>query len=152
FACWPSCLLRHVCRRSWGGGRSRIYRLLRPNAGCGAASGKLPNGTFAEEFVGPEHCFTPIPEVVGAAPEILCRLGWFATALAGFRRGAFKPGMIVAINGAAGMLGTSAALVALAIGAAQIRLVGRRTAVLHSVAGLDKRFVVETPGDETPLD
>src|SRR5262249_22263054 len=66
---------------------------------------KWPNGTFAEEFVGPEHCFTPIPDSIDIAPEILCRLGWFATALAGFRRGGFTPGMVVAINGAAGLLG-----------------------------------------------
>lgn len=113
---------------------------------------KWPNGTFAEEFVGPEHCFTPIPEGITAGPEILCRLGWFATALAGFERGGFRPGMTVAINGAAGMLGTSAALVALAIGAAEVRLVSRRAAVLNEVAALDRRLVVETGPSDAPLD
>lgn len=113
---------------------------------------KWPNGTFAEEFVGPEHCFTPIPDGVEAAPEILCRLGWFATALAGFQRGGFRPGMTVAINGATGMLGTAAALVALAIGAAEVRLVGRRRAVLDALAARDRRLVVEGAGDEGPLD
>ncbi|MER8439809.1 hypothetical protein NKH36_31905 [Mesorhizobium sp. M1312] len=113
---------------------------------------KWPNGTFAEEFVGPEHCFTPVPDGINAAPEILCRPGWFATALAGFRRGGFRPGMVVAINGAAGLLGTSAALVALAIGVAEVRLVGRRTAVLDEVAALDWRIVVEGADDQTPLD
>jgi threonine dehydrogenase-like Zn-dependent dehydrogenase len=111
-----------------------------------------PNGTFAEEFVGPEHCFTPIPENVLTPPEILCRLGWFATALAGFRRGGFDAGRVVAINGAAGLLGTSAAMVALAIGAAQVRLVGRRTSVLQQVAALDRRIIVEGPDDQSPLD
>jgi threonine dehydrogenase-like Zn-dependent dehydrogenase len=113
---------------------------------------KWPNGTFAEEFVGPEHCFTPIPDGVASPPEILCRLGWFATALAAFQRGGFRPGMIVGINGAAGLLGTSAALVALAIGASQVRLVGRRLSVLNEVAALDSRIVVESSGDATPLD
>lgn len=113
---------------------------------------KWPDGTFAEEFVGPEHCFTPIPDGITMGPEILCRLGWFATALAGFERGGFRPGMTVSINGAAGMLGTSAALVALAIGAAEVRLVSRRTAVLKEVAALDRRLVVEREGDDTPLD
>lgn len=113
---------------------------------------KWPNGTFAEEFVGPEHCFTPIPEGIGAGPELLCRLGWFGTALAGFERGGSRPGTTVAINGAAGLLGTSAALVALAIGAAEVRLVGRRAAVLNEVAALDRRLVVEAEGDDTPLD
>lgn len=111
-----------------------------------------PNGTFAEEFVGPEHCFTPIPHDIGVAPEILCRLGWFATALAGFRSGGLRSGSVIAINGAAGLLGTSAAVVALAIGAAQVRLVGRRTDVLHELTALDTRIVVEEPGDKTPLD
>lgn len=111
-----------------------------------------PNGSFAEEFVGPEHCFTAIPEGITAPPEVLCRLGWFGTALAGFRRGGFRPGMIVAINGAAGLLGTSAAFVAAAIGAAQVRLIGRRTSVLREVAALNSCFVVEEPGDTTPVD
>ena len=111
-----------------------------------------PNGTFAEEFVGPEHCFTPIPQGVDAAPEILCRLGWFATALAGFERGGFRPGMTLAINGAAGMLGTAAALVAVAIGAANVRLVGRRKDVLAELATLNPRITVETDDDATPLD
>ena len=113
---------------------------------------RWPDGSFAEEFVGPEHCFTPIPEGIAADPAVLCRLGWFATALAGFQRGGFRPGMRVAINGAAGMLGTSAALVALAISAAEVRLVGRRAAVLREVAALDPRLVVEAGGDETPID
>ncbi len=113
---------------------------------------KWPNGTFAEEFVGPGHCFTPVPAGVDATPEVLCRLGWFATALEGFRRGGFRAGTVVAINGAAGMLGTSAALVALAIGAAEVRLVGRRTAVLNELLAIDERLVVEKPGDAKPLD
>jgi D-arabinose 1-dehydrogenase-like Zn-dependent alcohol dehydrogenase len=113
---------------------------------------KWPNGTFAEEFVGPEHCFTPIPKNLATAPDILCRLGWFATALAGFRRGGFRPGTVVAINGAAGLLGASATLVGLTIGAAQVRLVGRRAEVLHKLAALDRRIVVENTSDKTPLD
>lgn len=123
---------------------------LTPAAGRHLA--KWPNGTFAEEFVGPEQCFTPIPDGMTTKPEILCRLGWFATALAGFRRGGFKPGSVVAINGAAGLLGTSAAFVALAIGAAQVRLVGRRTSIIQQVAALDSRIVVEGPDDKSPLD
>lgn len=111
-----------------------------------------PDGTFAEEFVGPEQCFTPIPEGIAAAPEVLCRLGWFATALAGFRRGGFRPGMVVAINGATGLLGSTAAVVACAIGAAEVRLIGRRRALLEGLAGLDARLVIEGAGDATPVD
>lgn len=111
-----------------------------------------PNGTFAEEFVGPEQCFTVVPETIAASPSILCRLGWFATALAGFRRGGFRAGSVVAINGASGLLGTSAAVVALALGAAEVRLLGRRSDVLGPVAALDRRLVIEEAGDQTPID
>lgn len=111
-----------------------------------------PNGTFAEEFVGPEQCFTAIPDGVTSSPEVLCRIGWFGTALAAFQRGGFKPGMTIAINGATGLLGASATLVALAIGASEIRLIGRRTTILHELAGLDRRVVVEAPGDKSPID
>lgn len=113
---------------------------------------RWPNGTFAEEFVGPEHCFTPIPDHIEADPAILCRLGWFATALAGFRRGGLRPGSVVSINGASGLLGASAAVVALAIGASEIRLIGRRPSLLKELQALDKRIVIETPEDRTPLD
>lgn len=113
---------------------------------------RWPNGTLAEEFVGPEHCFTPIPEGVTTPPEILCRLGWFGTAFAGFQRGGFRAGQRVAIHGGSGLLGASAALVACALGASEVRLIGRRPEQMAEVAALDPRIIVEAPGDETPLD
>lgn len=113
---------------------------------------RWPNGTFAEEFVGPEHCFTPIPEGVTVPPEVLCRLGWFATALAGFQRGGFRAGQSVAIHGGSGLLGASAALVACALGAAEVRLIGRRPEEMAEIAALDARIVVEAAGDTTPID
>lgn len=111
-----------------------------------------PDGTFADYFVGPEHCLTAIPETVTAAPEVLCRLGWFATALEGFHRAGFRPGMRIAVHGASGLLGSSAALVACAIGAGEVRLIGRRSEALAELAGLDPRMTVEAAGDATPLD
>lgn len=111
-----------------------------------------PDGTFADYFVGPEHCLTAIPDTVQTAPEVLCRLGWFATALEGFRRGGFRPGMTVAIHGASGLLGASAALLACAIGAGEVRLIGRRADHLAELARLDPRIRVEAAGDATPLD
>lgn len=113
---------------------------------------RWPNGTFAEEFIGPEHCFTPIPEGIDASPEVLCRLGWFATALAGFQRGGFRAGQVVAIHGGSGLLGSCAALVACALGAAKVCLVGRRQADMAKIAALDSRIIVEQPGDQTPVD
>lgn len=113
---------------------------------------RWPNGTFAEEFVGPEHCFTPIPERVTAPPEVLCRLGWFATGLAGFQRGGFRAGQCVAIHGGSGLLGSCAALVACALGAAEVRLVGRRPERMAEIAALDSRILVEKADDRTPVD
>lgn len=52
----------------------------------------------------------------------------------------------------AGMLETSAVFVILAIGAAQVRLIGRRTDLRSEVAAQDSRIVVEAAGDRTPLD
>lgn len=113
---------------------------------------RWPNGTLAEEFVGPEHCFTPIPESITTPPEILCRLGWFGTALAGFQRGGFRAGQRVAIHGASGLLGASAALVACALGAAEVRLIGRRPEQMAEIAALDPRIIIEAPGCAAPLD
>ena len=113
---------------------------------------RWPNGTFADYFVGPEHCLTAIPDRVEVAPEVLCRLGWFATALEGFRRGGFRPGMTVAVNGASGLLGTSAALIACAIGAGEVRLIGRVHTAFDQIKKLDQRIRVEMSGDVTPID
>ncbi len=113
---------------------------------------RWPNGSFAEYFVGPEHCFMPIPDDVSISPEILCRLGWFATALAGFQRGGFRAGQVVAINGASGLLGASAALVACAIGAAEVRLIGRRNTKMKDIAALDPRITIEDPDDTRTID
>ena len=89
---------------------------------------------------------------VTAAPEVLCRLGWFATALAGFQRGGFRAGRTVAIHGGSGLLGSCAALVAGALGAAEVRLVGRRPEQMVEIAALDPRIVVEAADDNTPVD
>ena len=113
---------------------------------------RWPNGSFAEQFVGPEHCFMPIPDDVVISPEILCRLGWFATALAGFQRGGFRAGQTVAINGASGLLGASAALVACAIGAAEVRLVGRRHIEMEEIAALDPKIRIEGNNETSAID
>lgn len=120
--------------------------------GAAAHLAEWPNGTFAEHLCAPTECFTPIPESAAAAPEILCRIGWFGTAYAGLERGGFRPGMTLAINGAAGMLGSSAALLALALGAAEVRLHGRRLAVMEEIAVLSPRLAIVADSDDAPID
>lgn len=118
--------------------------------GVGAETGPLlaewPDGSFADKVVLPGHCLVPVPDGIDASAAVLCRLGWFATALAGFERGGFKPGMRVAINGATGLLGTSAALVALAIGASEVQLFGRREGIVREIASVDPRLRIGTGG------
>lgn len=124
--------------------------------GVGPATGRLlaqwPDGTFAETVVLPDRCLVPVPDSIDIEPAILCRAGWFATALAGFERGGFAPGTRLAINGATGLLGTSAAFVALALGAAEVRLFGRRQDTLDQVARTDPRLRADADADEPGLD
>ena len=96
-----------------------------------------PDGSFAELIHAPETCFTPLPAQITHAPEVLCRLGWFGTALAGLERGGFRPGMRIAISGATGLLGTGAVALGLALGAGEVQVFGRRSAVLDQLTTLD---------------
>jgi D-arabinose 1-dehydrogenase-like Zn-dependent alcohol dehydrogenase len=118
--------------------------------GPGVDSSRLlerwPDGTFAEKVLLPRECVVPVPEQVEVLPTVLCRLGWLATACAGLERGRFAPGCRLAVNGASGLLGASAVLIALALGAGEISVFGRRSEILEQLAGLDPRVTVG--GDE----
>ncbi|OXY83190.1 alcohol dehydrogenase catalytic domain-containing protein [Oceanimonas doudoroffii] len=111
-----------------------------------------PDGSFGEYICAPTECFTPVPEEVQATPEVLCRLGWFGTAYAGLERGGFKPGMTVAVNGASGLLGTSAAMMALALGAGEVQLFGRREPVLEEIQSISPRCKIGKCEDSRPID
>lgn len=107
---------------------------------------RWPDGTFAEKVLLPRECVIPVPEQIEVVPAVLCRLGWLATAYAGLERGGFMPGCRLAINGASGLLGTSAVLTALALGAGKINVFGRRSKILERLGDLDPRVTVG--GDE----
>ena len=109
---------------------------------------RWPNGTFAEKVLLPRECVVPVPDQVEVAPAVLCRLGWFATAYAGLECGGFAPGCRLAINGASGLLGGSAVLTALALGAGEVSLFGRRKAILQDLADLDRRVILGRDEDE----
>ena len=112
---------------------------------------RWPNGTFAEYVLLPRECLVPVPESVEALPAVLCRLGWFATAHAGLTRGGFAPGDRLAINGATGLLGTSAVLVALAMGAGEVSVFGRRSEILKTLTTLDPRVTIGSESGELDL-
>lgn len=109
-----------------------------------------PDGTFAEKVLLPRECVVPVPDQVEVTPAVLCRLGWLATAYAGLERGSFAPGCCLAINGASGLLGASAVLVAMAVGASEISVFGRRSEILEQLADLDPRVTVG--GDASEFD
>ena len=105
--------------------------------GARAALAANPNGSFAEKIIAPATHFTPIPDNIEIPASVLCRLGWFGTALAGLERGGFRAGMTLAINGATGIVGAGAVLLALALGADKIRVFGRNKIALKQLVALD---------------
>lgn len=110
-----------------------------------------PDGSFAERIHAPADCFTPLPDL--AIPsELLCRLGWLGTALHGLEQGGFSAGMRVAINGATGIVGAGAVVLALALGAAEVHVVGRRRARLSELVALDPARVFVAAEGGAPYD
>lgn len=105
---------------------------------------KWRDGGYAEKMRLPAECAVPIPDDVTIKPEILCRLGWIGTAYGGFLHAGLEPGQDVAIVGATGVLGTSAVLLALAMGAGRVYALGRRREILDQLAALDDRVVAGT--------
>jgi NADPH:quinone reductase-like Zn-dependent oxidoreductase len=93
-----------------------------------------PDGIYAEKVCLPAECIVPIRPNPGVSAAILCRLGWLGTAYAGLRKIDVAPGAIVAVNGASGLLGSSAVMTALALGASQVFAIGRRAEALKAVA------------------
>lgn len=118
-----------------------------------AALADWPDGSFAELIHAPERCFTPIPRGIPATPDELCRLGWLGCAFAGLERGGFRPGMTLAINGATGLVGAGAVLLALALEAGEVQIFGRRTEILADLLRLDPaRVRVGDPDGDTAFD
>jgi D-arabinose 1-dehydrogenase-like Zn-dependent alcohol dehydrogenase len=130
-------------------------------AGCfeiSANSGPLlaqwPNGALATHLVLPAECLTPVELALArTSAETLCRLGWIGTAYAAFEKTHFQPGQSAAVLGATGLLGVSAVLVALAMGAYRVA-VGRSAERLAAFDGLDPRIETATapPGPDDPVD
>lgn len=118
------------------------------NFGIGERSPEMlrrwPDGALAEQMLLPAECVTPIPEGVTASDAVLCRLGWLGTAYGAFTKVGLTPGESVAVLGGTGLVGLSAVLVALAMGARTVFALGRRKDALEDIAGLDSRVQAGT--------
>ncbi len=127
------------------------------NFGLGPGSDRLlatwPDGVYAEKICLPADCVIPLDSAVSASAAVLSRLGWLGTAYGAFRRITVPTGATIAVNGASGLLGSSAVTVALALGASQIFALGRRKNALDAVAAIDSRIVAVTSVDDiAPVD
>lgn len=121
--------------------------------GAQAALAANPNGSFAEKIIAPAEHFTPIPDNIEIPATVLCRLGWFGTALAGLERGGFRAGMTLAINGATGIVGAGAVLLAQTLGAGRILVFGRNETALNQLVALDPtRIEIGNASASDPID
>lgn len=117
---------------------------------------RWPDGALATHVVLPAECLTPVgPALNRTSADTLSRLGWLGTAYSAFEKSDFKPGQSVAVLGATGLLGVSAILVALAMGADRIVAVGRSKDRLAAFNRLDTRIETATappaPGDSVDM-
>jgi alcohol dehydrogenase len=102
------------------------------------------DGAFAERMILPAECVVPLPSTLDVSGGILCRLGWLGTAAAALRKAGMEQGSTVVVNGATGLLGSSAVALALALGAHRVFALGRSPTGLAAVAALDSARVVPT--------
>jgi len=107
------------------------------------------DGTFAEYVEWPASLVTPI-DSLGAIPAVRALgLSKAVVPYGGLLRIGVQAGEVVAINGASGFYGSAGALVALAMGASRVLVVGRDPQVLREVAhaGGDRAKPVPLSGD-----
>lgn len=98
------------------------------------------HGAFASHILLRDECLTAIgPALDKVSEQVLTRLGWLCTALAGLDRGGFAPGEHVVVLGASGQLGSSAVMMALALGASRVTCVGRSLERMAPLTDLDAR-------------
>ena len=124
------------------------------SAGGGRVLSCWPDGSFAQKMLVPVDCVTAVGAALPtASADTLSRIGWLGTAYSAFTKTGFRAGQSVAVLGATGVLGTSAVLLALALGASRVLAIGRSAERLRTVA-VDPRVepTVEPPGADAPVD
>jgi len=113
-------------------------------ADSAAMLSRWPAGALTEMAVLPDECLIPISDDVTTDDGVLTRLGWLGTAYGAFKKVGLHAGQDVAVLGATGIVGSSAVMVALALGARRVYALGRRQAVLDELAALDPRIHAAT--------
>ena len=128
-----------------GSGQYAFVGCFPISAGAGPLLARWPDGALATHMILPAECLTDVgPALAVTSADTLARLGWFGTAHSAFAKTDFQPGGSVAVLGATGLLGISAVLVALAMGAGRVVAVGRSAERLAAFAGLDPRIETAT--------
>ena len=97
-----------------------------------------PNGAYAERMLLPAQCLVPLKGAARFDAALLTRLGWLGTAYGAFANANLQAGHTVVINGATGLLGSSAVVLALAMNARRVVAVGHNKAVLQALKEIDK--------------
>jgi len=92
------------------------------------------DGVFAELAHWPASCVTPLHGLNHIPSERLIALAKLIVPYGGLLRAGLRPGQTVAINGATGFYGSAGVMVALAMGAAPVIVIGRNGTALNSLA------------------
>ncbi len=125
------------------------------SSGADKLLAEWPNGSLATHMTLPVECLTRVgPAMSCYSVETLCRLSWLGTAHSAYEKSGFKPGMSVAVLGASGLLGSSAVMLGLALGASRVIAVGRSLDKLGPLKVLDSRVELATspPSSSAPVD
>ncbi|MBF6569883.1 MAG: zinc-binding dehydrogenase [Candidatus Binataceae bacterium] len=101
-----------------------------------------PDGPYAQKAVYPAQCVTPVGDARQIDPAILARLGYLGTCYGALIRSGIRPGQTLIINGATGILGVGAVMIALGMGIAKIVATGRKRDVLERLRNLNPKRVI----------
>jgi alcohol dehydrogenase len=92
------------------------------------------DGTLAEYALLPATAVTPLDDHMTLSAEALSLSARFVVPLGGLLKGRLVAGETVVVSGATGAYGTAAALLAVAMGAAQVIAIGRNGGALEALA------------------
>lgn len=107
---------------------------LTAGAGAQAVLADWPNGTLADYTLVPVEAVTPVAGLDHLSSSRLAALSRFIIPFGGLLRGRLAAGETVAITGATGAYGTTAVLLAVALGASRVIAAGRNKDTLGAVA------------------
>jgi D-arabinose 1-dehydrogenase-like Zn-dependent alcohol dehydrogenase len=106
-----------------------------------------PYGGLCQFITAPEDALVKLPDSVSF--EVAARFGYFGTAYAAMRTLGVGPGQTLLVNGASGMLGLNAVMLALAMGTTKILGTGRNKTLLDRVKALSPRRIEVYAVDES---